>query len=71
MTQAYVYNGKEVFLTGRTAMKSSRAGKDRVLFEVKPIKFLGETSTPPGIEDWVNMRDLYKINTGTEEHENG
>ena len=66
MTQAYVYNGKEVFLTGRTAVKKGRSNKERTLLEVRPIKYLGESKVMPGVEDWVSMRDLYKINSDEE-----
>ena len=70
MTQAYVYNGKEVFLTGRTAKKRMRRGGVRELYEVRPIKYLGTKDTIPGIEDWVRLSDLYEINTDDEENNN-
>ena len=68
MIQAYVYNGKEVFLTGRTAKKKMRRGGMRELYEVRPIKYLGKKELIPGIEDWVRLSDLYEINTGDEEN---
>ena len=65
MTQVYVYEGKEVFLTGRTATKKStrRGSSSRTLYEIKPIKYINSNTTMTGIEDWVRMQDLYEINT--------
>lgn len=54
--QTYVYQGKEVFLTGRKAQKEGRRGRVRELFEIKPARY-------PDADDssWVEMRDLFEI----------
>ena len=60
MTQTYVYNGKEVYLTGRTATKPRRSG-DRVLYETRLIKYINIENDPNIMSDWVELKDLYEI----------
>lgn len=54
----YVYEDREVYLTGRIA-KSQRSGMKPTMVEVVPV------GTPPGDKDyakWVRMVDLLVIN---------
>ena len=68
MTQTYVYRGKEVYLTGRTARKRGR-NRDRVLHETRLIKFINMKNDPNIVSDWVEMRDLCEIDKD-EQNEN-
>ena len=56
--KTYVYNGKEVVLTGRTATKELRSGRNRTLYEIRPL-----TATPEqkDFNEWVEMEDLFEI----------
>lgn len=66
MTQIYVYNGKEVFLTGRTAVKEGRRN-DRILHEILPKKYIN-TEVDSFIESsWVQLKELYAIVEKTED----
>ena len=59
MTKKYVYEGKEVATTGRTAIKESRRGnRKHVLYEIRPLEL--ETSDPKFCQ-WVKLDDLYHI----------
>lgn len=60
MTQAYVYRGKEVYLTGRSATREMRRST-RVVHETRPIKFINNPDDPNIESDWVEMKELYKI----------
>ena len=63
MTQTYVYNGKEVFLTGRTATKRGTRA-DKKLYEILPKRYLN-TNVDPFVEsEWVSKKDLYAIDEG-------
>lgn len=66
--QTYVYKGKEVFLTGRTADKETRRSV-KVLHEVRPIKYR-DMSPVDGVDDseWVTMEQLYSIRDKDEEN---
>jgi hypothetical protein len=66
MTQVYVYNGKEVFLTGRTAKKSSRRG-DKVLHEILPKRYMNKEIDSFIESDWVFLKDLYAIVENSED----
>lgn len=61
MTQTFVYKGKEVFLTGRTATKTLPRGGVKVLHEIKPKKYMNDTTNNDITTDWVVMADLYEI----------
>ena len=63
MTQTYVYNEKEVYLTGRTAIRKSKrpTRADKTLHEVVPAKYRTGTKPPAGVEDWVALSDLFAI----------
>lgn len=63
MTQTYVLKGKEVFLTGRTAIKESRRGKSKILYETKSI------SCPTCDPVWVDMSELFEVVKGDESEE--
>jgi hypothetical protein len=65
MTTKYVHNGKEVVLTGRTATKKLRSGKDELLHEIKPDGVTGKQ-----YNTWVKMKDLFEINDPEESTEN-
>jgi hypothetical protein len=58
--QTYVYNGKEVCLTGRKAVKRnsrrSNMGSDKIVYEIKQIKYKDDEPS-----EWVEMRELYVI----------
>ncbi len=60
MTQTYVYNGKEVYLTGRSATKKRRSGSPRVLYETRQIKYINMNDDNVA-SDWVELKDLYEI----------
>jgi hypothetical protein len=60
MTQAYVYRGKEVYLTGRSAKKEMR-NSTRVVFETRSIKYINNDDDPNLESEWVEMKELYKI----------
>ncbi len=55
----YVLKGVEVMLTGRTAKKARRSGKEETLYEVKPTEFADSTSTKAN--SWVKLSELYKV----------
>lgn len=59
MQKRYVYKGKEVVLTGRTASKSLRSGKEEILYETKPIDIADLSSTK--YNEWVKLKDLFEI----------
>lgn len=61
MTQTYVYNGKEVYLTGRIATKPQRNRAPRVLYEIRPIKFINMKNDPNIESQWTELKDLYEI----------
>lgn len=56
MTTKFVYDGKEVILTGRTAKKSLKSGKEQILYEIKPHDVVGKQ-----YNKWVQMKDLFEI----------
>ena len=60
MTQTYVYNGKEVYLTGRSATKKRRSGLPRILYETRPIKYIN-IQDDNIVADWVELKNLYEI----------
>lgn len=65
MTTKYVHNGKEVILTGRTAKKHLRSGKEELLHEIRP-----DGVTSKQYNSWVKMKDLFEINESEVEVEN-
>jgi hypothetical protein len=70
MSQTFVYDGKEVYLTGRKAAKSSRRGTDKTVYEVKPVKYRDiKNIGDMGIAYWVKMSDLYEIVVDGDEEE--
>jgi hypothetical protein len=72
MTQTYVYNGKEVFKTGRTASSKGRGNKINTLLEILPVKFINvESFTDYDVADWVRELDLFVINSITQEKNDG
>ena len=58
MTQLYVYNDKEVYLTGRTATRVGKR-KDKILHEIKLTKYGDSAETFA----WVELSSMYTINT--------
>lgn len=53
----YLFEGKEVKLTGRIAKKQKRSG-DNLMFEIRPL----DASTATGSwRKWVLMSELYEI----------
>lgn len=56
--QTYVYDGREVVPTGRTAEKEMRSNKVKTLYEVRPVNADPEDRT---MNKWVSLDDLYKI----------
>jgi len=52
----YVYDSKEVILTGRVAEKSLRSGKVDKLFEIKPADGEGIAFI-----QWVRISELFEI----------
>lgn len=61
MTTKYVHDGKEVILTGRTAAKKLRSGKEQILYEVQPEGVLSKQ-----YNKWVLMKDLFEIQQNEE-----
>jgi hypothetical protein len=57
MSKVYVYDGKEVVLTGRKAEKKLRTKVDQ-LVEIKPKDI---SSTSSDFCKWVRLVDLYEI----------
>lgn len=66
--QTYVYKGKEVFMTGRTAEKTVR-GKTMLLHEILPIKYRGQTEgvSKDVVSNWVKESELFTINQNEED----
>lgn len=64
MTTKYVYDSKEVVLTGRVAKKKLPSGKEQVLYEVQPDNVVGKQ-----YNKWVQMKDLFEIEAKDEEDE--
>jgi len=61
MTQIYVYKGKEVYLTGRTAVKQGRR-TSKTLLEIRLKEYINRDMDDPNISsDWVEEKDLYQI----------
>lgn len=60
MTQTYVYKGEEVYLTGRKASKKMRNGAARMLYEVRPIKYINNNDSNISAH-WIEMKDVYEI----------
>lgn len=58
MNDSYVHNGKEVAITGRTAIRKTSRGKTLVLYEIKPIDL---EEGDPKFCQWVKIEDLYHI----------
>ena len=56
MSTKYVYDGKEVVLTGRIAKKKLHSGKEQILYEVQP-----DGVTSKQYNKWVQMKDLFEI----------
>jgi hypothetical protein len=54
---SYVLNGKEVVMTGRTAIRPGRR-TDHTIYEVKPIDV---ESDAPQFCKWVRMEELYEV----------
>jgi hypothetical protein len=54
---SYVLNGKEVVMTGRTAVRST-SRRDYTLYEVKPKEV---DSNDPKFCSWVTREELYEI----------
>ena len=72
MTQTYVYNGKEVFKTGRTASSKGRGDKINTLLEILPVKFINvDSPTDYDVAEWVREVDLFVINTNIQEKNDG
>lgn len=59
----YIYDGKEVAMTGRKAVKESRS-KVSELYEVKPIDV---ESNDPKFCSWVSLTQLYRVVDGDDE----
>lgn len=58
MSKTYVYDGKEVAPTGRTALRKTSRGKILTLYEIKPIDM---EENDPKFCQWVKLEDLYHI----------
>ena len=55
VSKRFLYEGKEVRLTGRFAKKQDRRG-DKYLFEIRPSDL-----NAPAYKDWVTLNDMYQI----------
>lgn len=64
MKTKYVYDSKEVVLTGRIAKKRLPSGKEQILYEIQPDNVVGKQ-----YNKWVQMKDLFEIEGGEEENE--
>lgn len=53
----YVHDGKEVMMTGRTAVRET-SRRQHVLYEIKPIDVEG---SDPKFCKWVKIEELYEI----------
>jgi len=60
-SKTYVYDGKEVVLTGRTAGKKMKSGKDKILHEIRPAEADPDFKS---LNKWVQMDELYEIEDG-------
>jgi hypothetical protein len=59
--QTYVYNGEEVVLTGRTAEKTLRSGRSKVLHEIRPLSVTDPENRQ--YNKWViKDKDLLMVN---------
>lgn len=58
MASTYVYEKKEWVLTGRSAKKTIRHGKVRVLVEIRPVNADSSDNT---YNQWVEQAELYSI----------
>lgn len=56
----YVYDSKEVVLTGRIATPQAAKGKKSMMVEIVP---LGAEDGDMSFARWVNMEDLYIVKT--------
>lgn len=57
-SKTYVYDGKEMVLTGRTAIKEMKSGNNKTLHEIRPAEADPDYKT---LNKWVEMKDLYEI----------
>jgi len=64
-TSTYVYDGKEVVMTGRTAVKSMKSGNLKTLYEVRPVEAEPDQKM---YNQWVSMDDLYVITEKDEDN---
>lgn len=57
----YVYKGKEVFLTGRTASKRGIRGKEKIIHEIKPVRYFNDDRDTVHVAEWVGLGELFQI----------
>lgn len=57
-SKTYVYEGKEVVLTGRTAEKTLRSERKKVLHEIRPSDVDADNRMH---NKWVELTDLFEI----------
>jgi hypothetical protein len=57
----YVYEGREVRLTGRLAKKTSKSGKISIVWEVCPVSVAKTQPTNTVYNKWVKPGDLSHI----------
>jgi len=63
MPKTYVYNGKEVFKTGRDAISKGTRNRVTMLLEVLPVKYMGlDLPVDYDVAEWVREVDLFEIN---------
>jgi hypothetical protein len=56
--KTYVYEGKEVVMTGRTASKTLRSGKISIIYEIRPANVPADQTM---YNQWVAKDEVFEV----------
>lgn len=59
MTTTYVYEAQEYVLTGRSAKRTLKSGKEIILNEIRPVSV--KDAKDITYNKWAEMSDLYVV----------
>jgi hypothetical protein len=61
LRKTFVFDGREVKLTGRTAVQKKRSGKFVTVWEIIPVSVANTAPTQTSFNKWIKPLDLYHI----------
>lgn len=59
MSTTYVYDGQEYVMTGRSAKRTLKTGKDIMMYEIRPVSIRDPKDL--SFNKWVEQSELYVV----------